>query len=995
MSQEKKSLVIVESPTKAQTIKKYLPSDYTVVASKGHVRDLPEDRIGIDVEHGFEPEYEISEGKEALVQDLKKKLRDSSELLLATDEDREGESISWHLLQLLKPRVPYRRMVFHEITRSAISCALEGGRDIDMNLVKAQEDRRIIDRLFGYEVSPILWKKLSNKKLSGGRVQSAGLRFIVEKELDRLNHKAASYYDIRADFPSFSAVLESAWGERIASGRDFDSTTGEFNGRAKVLTKEEGERIISTCSENPVYEVISVKCRESTSSPQPPFTTSTLQQAASSRLKLSSKETMRLAQNLFENGFITYMRTDSVNLSDECIRAARSEILREFGSDYLNSRERQFRNKSKNAQEAHEAIRPAGDVFRRPEETGLKGKELALYTLIWMRTIATQMTNARKSTTNVKIRNSDFIFSASGTSVLFAGYLKVYAEDRDEEEKSMKLPDLKEGEKLHDAVLTNCEHITTPPSRYNEASLIRKLEEQGIGRPSTYSTIISTLLDRGYVKEQDRVMIPTFTGFAVNACMTRAFSQLVDYSYTSKMEDELDKISNGEEDSLTYLHEFYYGNGEHAGLKDMLAQARASDDDYKTLSFPHFTGKAVLDGGKECSYSIKIGPYGTYIQTSLKKDDGRTLLVNIPPYELPGLMDNDDISKLISNAVSPDASSDENEIVLKKGSRGEYWQKGDKTCNVPKGRKKAEDYSIDEIEYLFSLPLAVARDEEGNEAVLSSGPFGFYLRYKDSNYKVYGVPYNMSSEQAFSLISRKTSAGNDLRTFDDYEGKSLSLRKGKFGPYLKWGDVSIRIPKGTDTDALSQEEAENLCQAGAAVKSAAGAKDGAVLGSYNGQNITLHNGRYGYYLKWSGKNYRMRKDADSISFDEAVQEIEKANQPASVLGTYKGSDIQLVSGRYGYYLKWNGGNYRISQRSAGSISLDDAIKAIEKTEEMKSVQPVVLGQYEARDVSAVNGRYGYYLKWGADNIALPSKYKKSVEGLTMEEAVEIIKRKTE
>lgn len=994
MSQEKKSLVIVESPTKAQTIKKYLPSNYTVVASKGHVRDLPQDRMAIDIEHGFVPEYEITEGKEGLVQDLRKKLKDSSELLLATDEDREGESISWHLLQLLKPRVPYRRMVFHEITRSAITSALEGGRDIDMNLVKAQEDRRIIDRLFGYEVSPILWKKLSNKKLSGGRVQSVGLRFIVEKELDRLHHKATSYYDIKADFSSFSATLESAWGERIATGKDFDSTTGEFNRRARLLSKEDGDKIIALCNENPVYEVISVKCKENVSSPQAPFTTSTLQQAASSRLKLSSKETMRLAQNLFENGFITYMRTDSVNLSDECIKAARREILNEFGQDYLSPSERQFRNKSKNAQEAHEAIRPAGDVFRRPEATGLKGKELALYTLIWMRTLATQMANARKSTTTVKIQNGDFIFSTSGTSVLFAGYLKVYADDKDEDDKGVRLPVLSEGERLHDAILTNSEHVTTPPNRYNEASLIKKLEEQGIGRPSTYSTIISTLLDRGYVKEQDRVMIPTFTGFAVNACMNKAFSQLVDYSYTSRMEDELDKISNGEEDSLTYLNEFYYGDGEHVGLKDMLAIARVSEDDYKTLSFPHFTGKAKLGDGSECSYSIKIGPYGTYIQTNLKKEDGKTLLVNIPPYELPGLMSDDDIASLISNAFSPQTPSDENEIVLRKGSRGEYWQKGDKTCNVPKGKKKAEDYSIDEIEYLFSIPLVVAKDEEGNDVVLNSGPFGFYLKYKDSNYRVYGVPYNMSTENAFALISRK--AGSDLKTFDDYEGKSLSLRKGKFGPYLKWGDVSVRIPKGTDTDTLTQEEAENLCQAGASVRGASSAaKDGTVLGSYNGQNITLHNGRYGYYLKWNGKNYRMSRGADSISFDEAVQEIEKANQPASVLGQYKGSDIQLVSGRYGYYLKWNDGNYRISQRSAGSISLEDAIKAIEKAEEIKSIQPVVLGQYEGKDVATANGRYGYYLKWGTDNIALPSKYKKSAEGLTLEEAVEIIKKKTE
>ena len=361
----KKTLVIVESPTKADTIRKYLPKNYTVVASKGHVRDLPEDHMAIDIEHGFQPQYIITEGKESLIKDLKKKLKASEELLLATDEDREGESISWHLVQLLKPSVPYRRMVFHEITRSAIYEALKGGRDINQDLVKAQEDRRIVDRLYGYEVSPVLWRKLSNKKLSGGRVQSVGLRFIVEKELERLSHKATSYYDIRADFGSFSALLESADGQRIAVSKDFDSITGEFNNKARLLTQEDCRELVSRLESNPQYTVISVMTKESVSNPQAPFITSTLQQAASSRLHLSSRETMRIAQSLFENGFITYMRTDSVNLSEECINAARSQIENEFGTQYLSPEVRHFRNKSKNAQEAHEAIRPAGDVFRR------------------------------------------------------------------------------------------------------------------------------------------------------------------------------------------------------------------------------------------------------------------------------------------------------------------------------------------------------------------------------------------------------------------------------------------------------------------------------------------------------------------------------------------------------------------------------------------------------------------------------------------------------
>ena len=992
MAQERKTLVIVESPTKAETIRRYLAKDYVVMASKGHVRDLPEDRIGIDIEHGFEPEYVVTEGKGRLIEDLRKKLKGCDELLLATDEDREGESISWHLLELLRPSVPYRRMVFHEITRSAITEALKGGRDIDMNLVKAQEDRRIVDRLYGYEVSPVLWRKLSNKKLSGGRVQSVGLRFIVEKEMERLNYRSSSYYDVKADFPSFTAVLESVSGERVATGKDFDSITGAFDNRARLLSRGDCDAIMQWCKDHPEYEVTSVVMKPSVSNPQPPFTTSTLQQAASSRLHLSSRETMRIAQSLFENGFITYMRTDSVNLSKECIDAARSQIENEFGAEYLSEKVRTFRNRSKNAQEAHEAIRPAGDTFRRPEQTGLKGKDLALYTLIWMRTIATQMASARKSTTTVKIVNGEYVFSSSGTVVLFPGYLKVYSDDRDEDEKLQSLPSLKEGDRLSDAVLSASEHVTTPPSRYSEASLIRKLEEQGIGRPSTYATIISTLLDRGYVREQDRAMIPTFTGFAVNACMNSTFSQLVDYSYTSDMEDELDRVAQGKEDSLVYLNTFYYGDGEGKGLKAMVEEAKASQADYKTLHLPNFSGSVTLRDGRVCTYSVKIGPYGAYLATDLRKDDGKALLVNIPSYELPGLMDDDDIRTLVEDAVFGGDDVQDDRIVLKKGQRGEYWQKGDQRCSVPRGRKKAEDYSQEEIEYMFSLPRTVATDEDGNEVVLNKGPYGFYLKYRDANYKVFSVPFNMTGDEALALVgSKKPSTASSLKGFDDYEGLPLTIRKGRYGAYLKWGSTNIRLPRN-DVESFTQEEVEQLCRASVAANSA---KGGAVIGSWEGGDVTLHDGRYGQYVKWNDTNYRLPRGFGEVTLDKVVALITQARSDAPVsLGDHEGRPVLIANGRYGAYLKWGDENFRLPRSvDTSSLTLDDAIGFIRTQSEQKAIRPVVLGQSEGKDVVVAHGRYGYYLKWDGSNIALPMKYRNDISSLTLEQAVDLIRRK--
>ena len=811
----KKTLVIVESPTKATTIKKYLPKNFTVVASKGHVRDLPQDRIGIDVEDNFKPEYVISPTKGALISDIKKKMEGCENLLLATDEDREGESIAWHLLEVLKPKMGYKRMVFHEITKKAITKALEEGRDLDEKLVEAQEDRRLIDRLYGYEVSPVLWKRLSNKKLSAGRVQSVGLRLVVEKEMTRLKFKNATYCDIEATLANENgdtlvAKLESVDGKRISNGKDFDPETGLFKNNSVLLDKEKAEALCNEAKTLP-FVVDSVLQRPSVANPYPPFTTSTLQQAANARLHFSSKETMRVAQSLFENGFITYMRTDSTHLSKECLDASREAICQEYGKEYLNPTERHFATKSKNAQEAHEAIRPSGDYIRTPQQTGLTGKELALYRLIYQRTLATQMAPAQKSTKTVKIANGDNIYTASGTTIIFPGFLKVYgqdANDGDEDEKN--LPVVVAGETLKSEDVEVKEHVTNPPQRFTEASLVKKLEELGVGRPSTYATIISTLLERGYVTEQKNTLIPTFIGFATYNFLNVAFSPLIDYGYTSKMEDQLDEIAEGKMDAKEYLKEFYYGKN---GLENYVKEASKGREEVKTLEIPTLSGEVDLDGQK-VNYSIKVGPFGAYILTDLKGDNGKALLINIPQSYLPGTITDEDVLSLIEQSVAPKEEVAPGTIILREGKWGKYWEKDGKTVNVPKTRgKSAEDYTNEQIEYLFSLPRTIAKNEEGKDITLSLGPYGPYLTCDGTNYKLTGSIFDCDAEKALEVVSKGKKKGNEvLREFNDYKGEKLEGIDGKYGPYLKWGERNCAIGKDQDVLTMSQEEAEAIAE---------------------------------------------------------------------------------------------------------------------------------------------------------------------------------------
>ena len=570
----KKTLIIVESPTKAKTISRYLPPTCRVMASLGHIVDLnpsPDPKkggvYGIDVDHGFKLDYTVVEGKEKLISELKAALRGVDQLVLASDEDREGESIAWHLYNTLKPTCPVYRMVFHEITKKAITEAFSSCRDIDMNLVYAQEARRVVDRLQGYGISPILSRKLGGK-YSAGRVQSPALKLIVEKENQRRRFRFSDYASLSAlsdTTPAFTSTLVSIGNTPVASSKSFNGETGEVKKGVKVLTLEEAEELAHTLKGKSV-QVSDVQQTKKTEKPSMPFTTSTLQQDATRKLGKSAKEIMALAQRLYENGFITYMRTDSPTLSQECIHAAADYIRETYGDSMLQIR--QYKAKTLGAQEAHEAIRPAGDRFRTPGETGLRGDELRLYTLIWKRTIASQMKDCVKAVTSVHLRSGDCAFTASGSVIIYEGFRKVYMVSSDTvEEKEETLPPLRKGDTFTFAFLEAKSHTTQPPQRYSEASLVQKLESEEIGRPSTYATIISTLIDRGYVVRQQNVLVPTFTGFFVEAFLEKSFPGYIAYDFTKDMEAGLDRIARGEEEKEEYLSDFWFGKEGQHGTK--------------------------------------------------------------------------------------------------------------------------------------------------------------------------------------------------------------------------------------------------------------------------------------------------------------------------------------------------------------------------------------------------------------------------------------------
>jgi DNA topoisomerase-1 len=834
-----KKLVIVESPTKARTIKRFLGPEYHVEASIGHIRDLPQRasdvpkkmkdldwaRLGIDVENGFNPLYITPRDKTKIVRQLKEQMKEADEILLATDEDREGESISWHLIEVLKPSVPVRRMVFHEITRHAIEHALEHGRDIDMNLVNAQETRRILDRLYGYTLSPLIWKKIAYG-LSAGRVQSPGLRLIVERERERIAFKKAVYWDLRANLrreqdppeTTFEARLESVGGKRVASGKDFDAIDGSvLKDRDVVVLDEEAARKLADDIRSKSWTVESLNEKQFSSRPAAPFITSSLQQEGNRKLRLSARETMRTAQRLYEQGFITYMRTDSPALSQEGLNGARGAVKELFGDDFLSKEARQYTSSSREAQEAHEAIRPAGEQFAHPDETGLEGKEKALYELIWKRTLASQMAEARKSSVTAKIRTGDALFTATGTRILFPGYIRVYVEGKDDPEAALDdketfLPELSEGREVAVATLESVYHETKPPARYTEASLVQRLEKEGIGRPSTYASIISVLFERGYTRKQGNALVPTYTGYAVMQLLERHFHYLIEYSFTSEMEQALDQISFGERNRLEYLRSFYLGED---GLKNRVdeRESKIKPEESRTVSLPQLS--SVPD--------IRIGKFGPYIVEHM---DGKEIHASIPEEIAPADLTEEDVQEIIEiqkNGPVPIGYHPDTEepIYSLVGRYGPYLQLGDKTDENPKPKratmpkdKSPRDITLEEAVRLLSLPRTLGvHPESGKEIVANNGRFGPYIVHDGDFRSLKGEDnaYDIELPRALEILAQPKRGRGQSKLLKDLgkdpaSGKKVAVHDGKYGPYIKVGSKNITLPD----EKRSEDEIKKL-----------------------------------------------------------------------------------------------------------------------------------------------------------------------------------------
>jgi DNA topoisomerase I len=842
-----RALVIVESPTKARTIREFLPDGFTVAASMGHVRDLPSDakeipakykgqewaRFGVNVAEDFAPLYVIPSDKRATVKELKDELKNAGVLYLATDEDREGESISWHLLDVLQPKVPVHRMVFHEITREAIQEAMEHTRDVDQNMVRAQETRRILDRLVGYTLSPLLWKKVAFG-LSAGRVQSVATRLIVDRERERLAFRTGSYWDLSATLEhgkaSFEAGMVALDGKRLAIGKDFDEQTGKLAKDADVVLLDEATaRDLTERLRDAAWQVISVEQTPRTVRPYAPFTTSTLQQEANRKLRFSAKQTMQVAQKLYERGFITYMRTDSVALSDQAITAARNLVQGLYGNEYLPGEPRRYANKVANAQEAHEAIRPAGSVFRTPDQTGLEDNELALYDLIWKRTVASQMKDAKKTSTAADIRVLNATFRANGLRTDFAGFLRAYVEGSDDPEAALEdrdtpLPPLAKGDSPSCTALEPVGHETKPPARFTEASLVKTLEENGVGRPSTYASIIGTIVDRGYVVRQGQALVPTFTAFAVTDLLKKHFGHLVDVEFTKGMEDRLDQIASGDADSLAYLREFYLGED---GLQQETVRG---EKDIK----PSEARTVALDG---LGATVRIGRFGPYVE----REDGSDtpLRASLPKDATPADINAERVDALLKQRAEGPASvgvhPETNEpIYLLDGQYGPYVQLGEgdpkqkvkpKRSSLPKG-VKPEDVTLEMAIGLLSLPRLLGEHPETKRPVKAGlGRFGPYILHDKGkgeaefrSLKAGDDVLTVTHARALELLAEPKAArgrrGNatplrELGAHPKDQGP-VQLFEGKYGPYVKHGDLNASLPKGADMNAFTLDQAVAL-----------------------------------------------------------------------------------------------------------------------------------------------------------------------------------------
>jgi len=841
------SLVIVESPAKARTISRFLGRGFTVEASIGHIRDLPEGAkevpaelkkkpwayLGVNVDADFEPIYIVPKEKAAQVRKLRSLLKSASDLYLATDEDREGEAISWHLCEVLQPKVPIRRLVFHEITAEAIHEALRQPRQIDENLVRAQETRRIVDRLFGYDVSPLLWRKI-RPRLSAGRVQSVAVRLIVERERQRMAFRSAAYWDLAAELTTgsggrFEAQLISVASRRIPSSRDFDATTGELKDHSLLLLDQAQAEQLAARLLGAVPRVVDVEDKPYTTRPYPPFTTSTLQQEANRKFGFTARHTMQLAQSLYENGHITYMRTDSTSLAAAAVQAARDLVAAQYGKEYLSPQPRIYQTKVKNAQEAHEAIRPAGHPFDLPE--ALRGKlsydQFRLYDLIWKRTIASQMSDARAHRITITVLADDAVFQVTGKTIEFAGYLRAYVEGADDPEANLAereivLPPVQPGESLQWERLEPKGHATQPPNRYSEASLTRALEEMGIGRPSTYASIIDTILARQYVFKRNNSLVPTWTAFAVCQLLESHLPHLVDYQFTAEMEDELDAISRGELNHVEYLREFYLGNA-RPGLRDQVA-AKIGEIDARDVS-------RIVIGRPEGQEEIvvRVGRFGPYLEQGSRR-------ASIPDATPP-----DEITVAVALEMLDRAQAAEQPlgycpqtgkpIFVKSGRFGPYVQRGGGEGDEEKPQSasllrgmKPEEITVEVALQLLSLPREVgAHPESGEIIVAANGRFGPYIKCgaETRSLPEHISPLDVTVEQAVALLAQpkggrgRRGSREPLKTLGSspVTGQPVRVMAGRYGPYVTDGETNASLPRGANPEELDLDQALEVLKA--------------------------------------------------------------------------------------------------------------------------------------------------------------------------------------
>jgi len=864
-------LVIVESPAKAKTIAGYLGPGYVVESSIGHIRDLPRNaadvpashkhlawaKTGVDVDNGFQTLYVVSPDKKQQVAKLRALLKDADELYLATDEDREGEAIAWHLLETLKPKVPVRRMVFHEITQSAIQHAVDSPRELDRALVDAQETRRVLDRLYGYSVSPVLWKKVLGG-LSAGRVQSVATRIVVERERARMRFRQAEYWDVEGVFVApeagqegtareqddptapraLGATLVAVDGQRLATGRDFDADTGRLTREGALHLDEASARSLAERLTGVEFTVRLVEDKPYTRRPYAPFMTSTLQQEGGRKLRFSAQRVMQTAQRLYENGHITYMRTDSVNLSETAVAAARQQARQLYGPEYVPEAPRRYTSKSKNAQEAHEAIRPSGDAFRTPGELAgeVTGDELRLYELIWQRTVASQMADARGTSASIRLGartadGTDAEFAASGKVITFPGFLRAYVEGSDDpdaelESTERRLPRVAVGDGLAVTSLDPQGHTTSPPARYTEASLVKQLEELGIGRPSTYASIISTIQDRGYVWKKGSALVPTWTAFAVIGLLEQHFGRLVDYSFTASMEDDLDVIAGGQGNSVEWLTRFYFGakDGKEGGLAKQGGLKTLTTDRLDEIDAREVNSIVIgrTEDGQEAV--VRVGKYGAYVQVGDKRAS------------LPDDLAPDELTPQLALELADAPSNDRvlgtdpvtgHDVIAKTGRYGPYI-----SLVLPKGSPDKPpsaslfasmdiaSISLDQALRLLTLPRTLGQAPDGEPVTAQNGRYGPYITKggKDSRSLTDEEQlFTVTLDEALALLAQPKTRGRaaakpPLKTLgeDSATGAAMVVKEGRFGPYVTDGETNASLRKGDTPETLTDERASEL-----------------------------------------------------------------------------------------------------------------------------------------------------------------------------------------